>query len=87
MKNTMNNDMTMVLDPGDLIMVNGGVMDESQKNKLIGYTTVFVRFEKSEQEAFSALSYIVKHGGSFPGVTEEELAELIHLVYEGVLKM
>ena len=83
MKNTMNNSMTMVLDLGDLGMVTGGVMTGEQKERLTGYATVFKRCDISIEEALYSLTYIVKHGGSFPEVTEEEVTEIIRSVYGG----
>lgn len=81
MKNTMN-DTILVIEPDELGTVNGGMMTENQKYTLIRYIMSFVNARRSEHEAFANMSFIVEHTPSFSGVTEEELSELIHTVYE-----
>jgi hypothetical protein len=82
MMNTMN-DMTMALELGDLGKVNGGVMTETQRNTLISHATVLKRCDRTEEEVIYCLVCMAKYGTSFQGVTEEEITELVHSVYEG----
>lgn len=69
------------LDLGDLGKVNGGVMTESQRSTLISHATILKRCDRIEEEALYCLVCMVKYGTSFTGVTEEEVAELVHSVY------
>ena len=80
--NTMNG-MTTALDLGNLEIVDGGIMTEDQRNRLISYTTLLKKNGISETDTIRGLSKIVTYGSSFPNVTLEELEELIRSVFEG----